>query len=269
MPPFYIGYVRLSRILKGYRGSVSSKKYKDIWNSELYNNPQLFKTKIISTHQTKEEAMEKENYFHRKLNVLGEMYINESISHKSFFVTNRTKEHTEAIIDSRKGYFHSEETKEKISKSKLGHDYPNRKGIPLTKKAKEKISLKLKGRKLSQETINKMAESKIGFKHSDQSKSKMRKPKSEEAKKNMNESYYSRNEGKIVINNGVVEKYVTENQLENFISDGWVKGRHGSHKPPSQKGKIWVNDGTKNAMVNRDNIPDGWYLGKVKNNFLF
>ena len=92
----------------------------------------------------------------------------------------------------------------------------------------------------------------------------MRKPKSDAAKQNMKASYYSRTLGKIVINNGVIEKYIYESDVEKYRDLGWVRGRCGVHEPPSQKGKIWVNDGVKNAMVNRDNIPDGWHLGKIK-----
>ena len=81
LPPFYIGSISVEEISKGYRGSVSSIKYKSIWNSELKDNPHLFKTKIISYHLTREEAFNKEEYFHRKLDVVrSPMYINLTIA---------------------------------------------------------------------------------------------------------------------------------------------------------------------------------------------
>ena len=41
-------------------GSVRSKKYKDIWKSEIRNHPELFKVKIISIHDKREDALLKE-----------------------------------------------------------------------------------------------------------------------------------------------------------------------------------------------------------------
>ena len=264
MPPFYIGYARKSRLDKGYRGSVSSKQYKEIWKAELAQNPHLFRTFVISRHTTKDEAIKRERYFHLRLNVLGDMYINQAITTDTFFVVNRTQEHTKAIIESRRGYKHNDETKAKISSSKTGRVYLNRRGIAMPDDTKEKISQRLKGRKLPESTKEKMSQSRLGLKHSDETIQKMRKPKSDTARKNMREVYYSRNEGKIVINNGTVEKYVDPNVLDSFIVDGWSKGRIGNHTPPSQKGKIWVNDGTRSAMVWNDDIPDGWNIGRLK-----
>lgn len=33
--------------------------------------------------------------------------------------------------------------------------------------------------------------------------------------------------------------------------------------PPPNKGKIWITNGTDNKMVKCDEIPDGWYRGRV------
>jgi hypothetical protein len=74
---FYVGSTSVSKIKNGYRGSVASKAYKEIWITELKNNPQLFETKIISFHSKREEAIQKENLFHKKLGVvLNDLYIN-------------------------------------------------------------------------------------------------------------------------------------------------------------------------------------------------
>jgi len=264
MPPFYIGYARKSRLDKGYRGSVSSKQYKEIWKTELAQNPHLFRTFVIGQHATKDEAIKRERYFHLRLNVLGDMYINQSITTDTFFVANRTQEHTKAIIESRRGYKHSNDTKAKISSSKTGQVYLDRRGIEMPDETKEKISQRLKGRKLSKSTREKMSQSRTGSKHSDETIQKMRKPKSDIARKNMRETYYSRNEGKIIINNGITEKYVDPDMLDAFIIEGWHKGRIGKHTPPSQKGKIWVNNGTQSAMAWKDDIPNGWNIGRLK-----
>lgn len=79
LPMFYIGSSRVSKVNGGYRGSVSSKVYKDIWKSELIKNPHLFKTKIISLHADDKLARRKELLLQEKLNVIkSPLYINRS-----------------------------------------------------------------------------------------------------------------------------------------------------------------------------------------------
>ncbi len=79
LPPFYIGSSTVQRVESGYRGSVVSKKYKSIWKNELKENPDLFKTKIISLHETVEESRAKELKFQRELNVVeSTLYINQA-----------------------------------------------------------------------------------------------------------------------------------------------------------------------------------------------
>jgi len=81
LPMFYIGSSFVVKINNGYHGSVSSKKYKSIWQSESKNNPHLFKTKIISYHNTRKSATEKELFLQKKMNVVkSTMYINESFA---------------------------------------------------------------------------------------------------------------------------------------------------------------------------------------------
>lgn len=69
LPPFYIGYTSKENISKGYKGSVSSKQYKDVWYSEIRNNPHLFKTKIIKEFDSKQEAILHEEKLHVQFNV--------------------------------------------------------------------------------------------------------------------------------------------------------------------------------------------------------
>jgi hypothetical protein len=85
LPPFYIGSTSVKRIKDGYRGSVRSFKYLETWNNELNNNPELFETKIISLHNTRKDALEKENYFHKKLEVVkNNLYINQAMASGCF-----------------------------------------------------------------------------------------------------------------------------------------------------------------------------------------
>lgn len=77
LPMFYIGSTSLDKINKGYRGSVSSKKYKSIWEFELKNSPHLFKTKILTKHNSRQDATTREYKFQKLLSVVKSgMYIN-------------------------------------------------------------------------------------------------------------------------------------------------------------------------------------------------
>jgi hypothetical protein len=82
LPPFYIGYTKSDNIkYRNYRGTVTSRKYKEMWKREIKENPQLFKTKILSEYNNKEEAQEKEKFLLKSLRVIkNEMYINMAIT---------------------------------------------------------------------------------------------------------------------------------------------------------------------------------------------
>lgn len=60
MPSYYIGSSKVCKVESGYRGSVRSKKWRHIWESELTNNPSLFETKILSYHETRQDALSEE-----------------------------------------------------------------------------------------------------------------------------------------------------------------------------------------------------------------
>ena len=61
LPQNYIGSSSVDRVLNdNYHGSVSSARYKDIWNSEIKLHPELFNTDIISYHDTRSNATHKE-----------------------------------------------------------------------------------------------------------------------------------------------------------------------------------------------------------------
>src|SRR3990172_9697303 len=80
LPPFYIGYSLIEKIKKGYHGSVASQQYKTVWRQELKNHPEFFKTTILTIHETKEHAREREMSLQRAMNVIkNPMYINLSI----------------------------------------------------------------------------------------------------------------------------------------------------------------------------------------------
>ena len=84
LPPFYIGSSSVKIISEGYKGTVKSKKYKEIWKSELKHNSHLFSTKIIYKTFDRKDALNKERFFQKSLNVVSSpLYANMSIAHES------------------------------------------------------------------------------------------------------------------------------------------------------------------------------------------
>lgn len=95
-----------------------------------------------------------------------------------------------------------------------------------------------------------------GYKHTEESKQRMRRPKSDKAKENMRNAVNPKGKGGVWFNNGIISKCI-----KGDIPTGWVKGRLEKPVPPSQKNKIWINDGTKSKMVTE--IEPGWALGRL------
>jgi hypothetical protein len=154
LPPFYIGCTKVSNIDRGYHGSVSSKKYKNIWKSELENNPHLFKTSIITYHKTQKDAIEREKKFQLHLNVIkNQLYINMAIGYYS--------DNTGRIV--------SEETRRKISNKNKGRKLPL-----VSNDTRKKLSDANKGRNLSQDHKNKISETLTGHNVSDKTKHKIK-----------------------------------------------------------------------------------------------
>ena len=202
LPPFYIGSSNVIRIKNGYIGSVTSKEYSKIWNHERRNNPSLFKVKIISLHETREEAFLKEHSFQAALKVIeSPLYVNKAYAQSKFHMSGKKhSESTKAKMSvSHKGKKHTEETKKKISTAhvgktfseetrqkmseyasnrprehltKIGKTSKNRSQIALKKMSeyasnrsqehKAKISAALTGRKLSEEHKAKLSAQRTG-----------------------------------------------------------------------------------------------------------
>jgi hypothetical protein len=136
LPSFYIGSSSVDRVNNGYHGSVVSKKYKDIWQQELKNSPELFNTIIICTHSTRKEAHEKENKLQKALNVVkSTMYINMSFAQPNGYAGRDTSKENNPYY----GKKHSPEVIVKMKKAKEGNRHPWR------GKKRPEHSKKLKG----------------------------------------------------------------------------------------------------------------------------
>lgn len=149
MPPFYIGRTKLSKISKGYRGSVSSKKYRETWESETLESPHLFETIVLSTHVTANESAEREEKLHQALRVhINPLYINMATS-SGKFITKHTGEENfwygknrSAENNPMYGKKHTAATKEKMRKNGAGKN----KGIPKSAAHVEAVRRALVGR---------------------------------------------------------------------------------------------------------------------------
>jgi hypothetical protein len=180
MPMFYIGRSNVKSVQNGYRGSVSSKLYKQVWLDELEKNPQLFETKILTTHTTQKEAAKQEEYFHKKHQVhKNPMYINQATAagtfhadirgkKNPFYGSSRTRE-----LNPMYGRTHNERTRQKMSSSGKGkHSQP--------KTAEFKQTMR-------EHYIGKTYEERFGVEYAAEIKSKQSKPKSVEHKQKLSE----------------------------------------------------------------------------------
>ena len=70
LPPFYIGSTSAERVERGYHGSVRGAQFKNVWQQELLDHPELFDTIVLSEHATREEALTEEQRLHVKHNVV-------------------------------------------------------------------------------------------------------------------------------------------------------------------------------------------------------
>ena len=189
LPPYYIGSTSLKKIENGYRGSVKSKKYSEIFKNELIENFDLFEVLILSEHVSRKEAYEAELRLQIKYDVVKSKYFyNQALAsaggmagmdisgknnpmygkkhseeakdkmrkkrgHDKRYVPN--EQHKKIISKTHLNKLVSDETKKKLSESKrgkyLGENAPFY-GKKHTEEAKIKISKKNKGRIVSEET---------------------------------------------------------------------------------------------------------------------
>lgn len=98
LPPFYIGSSRLDRINNGYRGSIKSKKWKDIFKNEIKQNPSLFTIEIINTFENREEATTYELELQKSNNVVkSEWFYNESFAAPNGFFGRSDASHLKGM----------------------------------------------------------------------------------------------------------------------------------------------------------------------------
>lgn len=187
LPPFYIGSTSVNKIYRGYKGTVSSREYRDAWKMELKKCPHKFSTKIIKIFDTREEAYNHEEYIQIKLKVINnDLYTNQSIWTLKCFNGRSNFKHSEKSKNKIKcslikfysnpnnvpvmqGKSHKQETKEKLSISqKKAWEDPNR---------KPRSPNSLESRKRRSENIRGNRHPRYGTNHSEETKQKISKAK--------------------------------------------------------------------------------------------
>jgi hypothetical protein len=162
------------------------------------------------------------------------------------------------LLGTNLGRQHSAFTKQKISDSKKGK--PINRVTPISEETKKKLSESLKGRERKPEAVAKQLATKIKngtLTHTEETKQKMRKPKSESHKANIRANHTRPTKDSTWINNGIATK-----QWKGEIPEGWFIGRLIDMVPPSQKGKRWITNGEVNKMS--FDVPKGWWVGRTR-----
>jgi hypothetical protein len=187
MPPFYIGYSTEGRVKRGYNGSVNSQKYKAIWRQERRDNPHLFKTVILQRFEIEQDAKDRERLIHLFFHVSNNsMFINQAIANNGFQRSTKSQfkkghpvpeELRQKLRDLKTGTKASIETRLKQSLAGLARG-------PRSEETKQRISESNMGHSVSEGTLQKMRRP-----FTEEHKRNLRKPRSAEAKKNMRDSW--------------------------------------------------------------------------------
>ena len=205
IPRRYIGSTKIERITAGYKGSVKSRKYKDIFAS-IRNE---CKTRILSKRNTHEEAILEELRLHMKYNVVkSEIYFNLSYAAPNGYFGKPTKGEDHPFY----GKQHKDSTKLKISEN-LKNQYKNGKVSPFA-------------------FFDVSGENNpfFGKKHTEETKNKMRKPKSYVPRypcPHCNKIYDAGNLKQHMMRNGFS---VEDVELIKMKPEGWTAPSHeGNH----------------------------------------
>jgi len=143
-----------------------------------------------------EEAKQKIRNFHNGKNLSEETKLKISLSNKG---RNQSEEQKRKISEAHKGKIKTKEHCKNISLSKIGCNAWN-KGLKMSKKYCENISGKnngMYGKHHSEEAKKKISINNKGLKRTEETKQKMKKPKSEEHKQKLKESWIKRKEKNI------------------------------------------------------------------------
>lgn len=242
LPKWYIGSSYEEKVKNGYAGSVSSKKWSNVYYKELKENRHLFKTRILSYHETRKEAFDEELRLQKMHNVVkSKLYYNESLAHPD----GPHGRDVSGELNPMFGKTHTDEVKQLLSdinKNKVVVVDKEGNRLRVDKTHPDYISGELvaesKGRKASQESRMKMSETRKGNLNKNAKKFEI----------------YNANNEKVFYCHGNFKQVVKENKLP-YGKLIWSAQNNGS--------PIYVN--TKEYLIPK-NYKDfiGWYAKIIK-----
>lgn len=160
LPTYYIGSSSLKRVKEeAYKGSVASKKYKDIWKLELRENPHLFSVRILSLHEIRHEALAEE----LRLQILFDVvknpnFINSALAKPNGFFGSDTSGSNNGMYGKR--FIHPNPVGKIGNGNRIHWTVNNENSSEILQKAAVKRSLTLRGRsKHNSDCVRKQAES--------------------------------------------------------------------------------------------------------------
>lgn len=247
-------------------------------NPIFYNDIQKYgwdniKKEVLIELEDKDQALLLESQLMKEYNTTDSEFGYNILAKKEFNITNKEyckkiskltsgknnpmfgKAWTENQIKNSKftGH-HTEETKLKISKAN--------KGKIVSKETREKLSQSLKGRKYSEETIKKMSEAAKNRVTSLETREKF--------KKRMLNTIWINKDGK--------SKNIQKEELNLYLSQGWVKGRgklkkhtnDNSNYSKAASNRVWLHKDSQLTHCQKEELDkflsEGWIIGKVLKN---
>ena len=137
LPKFYIGSSNISKVNNGYNGTVKSKRYSKIFNSEQKQNKGLFKTRVLSFHKLRKEALEEELRIQQKHKVVENInYINESYAQINGYFGRNVSGKLNPFFNK----LHSSESKQLMRETKLKPIIVDGEETTLSKESAKKFS---------------------------------------------------------------------------------------------------------------------------------
>jgi len=246
LPKCYIGSTELEKLKNGYRGSVVSKKYKDIFISEIKNNYDKFTYVILESCYERKEALFYELFYHKLFNVVkSSFFYNESYASINGMFGRDVK----GILNPMYGKKHSI-----VSKSIMSEKRGIEKRYVMTDNHKKILSDTHKGKTLSDETKNKISDKikdTVVIKDKDENVFRV----SVYDEKYLNGEYDTLNKGMHTVKDKDGNVFSISNKDERYLSGELVsinKGREVTEETRKKlsvanKGKI-ISEETKNKI---------------------